>query len=143
MWAAQQDHAPTFQTWPTETIHWLLGLSETAKCVGVAGPSSSFISDVIVCDKVCGTFSYSFLVSEKTSQSTHHITLTAKPGTVRGCSVGSINHEAEECTKAVLTVASGKKKPKALGFFSQCSAPVGSSSFLAEEEGRLTLRSQP
>lgn len=112
MWAAQQDHAPTFQTWPTETIHWLLGLSETAKCVGVAGPSSSFISDVIVCDKVCGTFSYSFLVSEKTSQSTHHITLTAKPGTVRGCSVGSINHEAEECTKAVLTVASGKKSLK-------------------------------
>lgn len=124
MWAAQQDHAPTFQTWPTETIRWLLGLSETAKCVGVVGPSSSFISDVIVCDKVCGTFSYSFLVSEKTSQSTHHITLTAKPGTVCGCSVGSINHEAEECTKAVLTVASGSGKESLKHWVSSPSAQL-------------------
>lgn len=47
-------------------------LAEMAKCVGVVDPSSSWASDVIVCDTVSGTSPYSFLVS-KPRRSPHYI----------------------------------------------------------------------
>lgn len=39
-----------------------LQLAETAKCGGVVGPSSAGLLDVLVCDRMSGTFPYSFLV---------------------------------------------------------------------------------
>lgn len=60
-WSSRALISQTWQMWAAESACWL---AEMAKCVGVVDPSSSWASDVTVCDTVSGTSPYSFLVSK-------------------------------------------------------------------------------
>lgn len=81
-WAAQWDHAVASQAWqikPSARARYLPGLSETARRVGVVGPSYSCTSAVTACDNTSGIFpTHSWFQRRLAFYSSHYTDCTAR-----------------------------------------------------------------